>query len=568
MLLVVVTVPPLVALGLWAVDRNRQALTVDAQHYHRALAERARDAIEADVAGAKTTLDAITAVLADSAPLDDEARFALVQSWLRGWGRAGFVSLYGPDGALKGSVRLASAAGAQPPRSLPRALRGGTFTTGAVLSRDGEVVLQLSTPALREGEVTPAFWTYVELPLAPLADLVSRLGEAPPLRNRDAVFVVDADRTLRLSAEPKTAGTSLATHGLYGSLAGAPSFRQPLSVSLDFEEGGEPFLGALATVPSLGWAVVVQRPAAQAYATLGALKLAVVAAVVLAVLLSLAVGVVGARRLTRPLQRLTDAAKRMGERAWGTVDRSVSARGDEVGTLGRAFDAMSKDLEDSESALIRATQARAALSRYLSADVVEAVLKDPAALKLGGERKTVTVLFADVVGFTRLSETLPPETIVAILNELFTFATEIVHQQGGIIDKFIGDCVMAVWGVPAEKPDDARRAVAAAEALRRWLDVGNRRWKQRYGVELQLAIGVHTGTAVAGNLGSEKRMDYTVIGDAVNVAARLEASAAPDQILVSASTRDAIGDGAALAPLGERNLRGRSQTTQVYEVPR
>ncbi|MFY0574358.1 protein kinase domain-containing protein [Cystobacter fuscus] len=173
-----------------------------------------------------------------------------------------------------------------------------------------------------------------------------------------------------------------------------------------------------------------------------------------------------------------------------------------------------------------------------------------------------------MVGFTHLSETQPPEVIVALLNELFTFATEIIQRRGGIIDKFIGDCIMAVWGTPQSHDDDAQRAVLAAEDLRRWLDVGNRRWRERWGIEIQLAMGVHTGFAVAGNVGSDKRMDYTVIGDTVNVAARLESMAQPGQILVSEATRERIGDDCVeLVPVGERRLHGRSAATRTYEVP-
>jgi adenylate cyclase len=225
-------------------------------------------------------------------------------------------------------------------------------------------------------------------------------------------------------------------------------------------------------------------------------------------------------------------------------------------------------LEAKEREVVTQTQVRAALSRYLSPDVVDLIVSNPDQLRLGGERREVTIFFADVVGFTRLSESQPPEIIVALLNELFTFATEIIQRRGGIIDKFIGDCVMAVWGSPQSHPDDALRAVQAAEDLRRWLDVGNRRWRARWGIEIQLAIGIHTGPAVAGNVGSEKRMEYTVIGDTVNVAARIESMAQPGQILVSEATRERISDsGVELVPAGERQLHGRTAATRIFEVP-
>jgi adenylate cyclase len=560
-LLVVVTVPSLVGLGLVAIERNRQALTVDAQHYHRVLAERAAAAIEGTLVDSSAALTAMAEVLASSQVATDEGRLELASALLRGSGLRE-VTLYGEDGARRGGIHL-DATRAPVPEVLPAALRQPGGAASAVLQRPTGPVLPLVVPS--PASAAP-FFLYAELPLTPLCALVAGLGEAPPLRARDAVFVIDPFGTRVLVADPAQVGSPLGSSGLLQAVGGSPTFRQALSLSTDFERDGAPMLAALTTLPTRGWAVVVQESRAHAYETLGALQAAVAIAVGLAIVLALVVGSLGARRLVTPLRLLVDATRRIARREWAHVEGEVSARGDEVGALAREVDLMSEGLRASEAKLVKETEVRSALSRYLSADVVDLVVKDPAQLKLGGERRVVTVLFADVVGFTRLSEQLPPETIVAVLNEYFTFASELVHRHGGMVDKFIGDCVMAVWGVPHSKPDDAQRAVAAAEALRRWIDIGNRRWKQKYGVEVQLAMGVHTGPAVAGNVGSEKRMDYTVIGDTVNVAARLEASAAPGQILVSESTRQALGESAPLDPLGERSLRGRSQTTMVYEV--
>ena len=154
---------------------------------------------------------------------------------------------------------------------------------------------------------------------------------------------------------------------------------------------------------------------------------------------------------------------------------------------------------------------------------------------------------------------------MAILNQLFTILTEIVFRHAGTVDKFIGDCVMAFWGAPEDQPDHAARAVATAEDMLRWLDVGNEAWQAQYGVTIHLAIGIHTGEAVVGNFGSETRMEYTCIGDTVNVAARLEALARPQQILASRATRDAA-DGADYIPLGTHQVPGRVEPLELFEV--
>jgi adenylate cyclase len=215
----------------------------------------------------------------------------------------------------------------------------------------------------------------------------------------------------------------------------------------------------------------------------------------------------------------------------------------------------------------REEQVRSQLSRYLAAEVVEQVLAQPTRLALGGVQREVTVLFADIVGFTLLSEALPPQAVAALLNEHFTIATEVIQVHGGLVDKFIGDCVMAVWGAVEPRSDDAERALACAAALLRWLEVSNRRFAARYGITVQLAIGVHSGPAVAGNLGSEKRMEFTVVGDVVNVAARLEAMAQPGQVLCTAATFHKLArPPSRLRPLGEHVLRGRLQGTHLYEL--
>jgi class 3 adenylate cyclase len=176
------------------------------------------------------------------------------------------------------------------------------------------------------------------------------------------------------------------------------------------------------------------------------------------------------------------------------------------------------------------------------------------------------VLFADVVAFTPMTDRLGAEQVVGLLNELFTILTEIVFRHGGTIDKFIGDCVMAVWGAATPMDDHADRALAAAEDMLRFLEVGNAAWQEKYGVTIELAIGVNSGEAIVGNVGSETRMEYTAIGDTVNVAARLEAIARPQQILVTLATKNRSHGGYDFGDLGDRLMTGRAEPVHVYEV--
>jgi class 3 adenylate cyclase len=157
--------------------------------------------------------------------------------------------------------------------------------------------------------------------------------------------------------------------------------------------------------------------------------------------------------------------------------------------------------------------------------------------------------------------------VVALLNELFTILTEIVFRHGGTLDKFVGDCVMAMWGAPTPQDDHAARALAAAEDMMRWLEAGNASWEAKFGVKIELAIGIHSGEAIVGNVGSETRMEFTAIGDTVNVAARLEAIARPMQVLVTSEARAAAGpERFDLVDLGARALTGRAAPVHLWEL--
>jgi adenylate cyclase len=208
---------------------------------------------------------------------------------------------------------------------------------------------------------------------------------------------------------------------------------------------------------------------------------------------------------------------------------------------------------------------RDTISRYVSPQMCEDILNNPSLLQLGGQRRRVTVLFADIKGFTAISEKMEPEKVVEMLNTFFTEMVELVFQHQGALDKFLGDALMADFGVPVEIPEAASQAVACALAMQRRLQemqaAGLTRIKG-------MRIGINTGEAIVGNIGSDKRMDFTVIGDVVNVASRLQelTKELEADILVSEATfREVEGqfNFQALAPVV---LRGRREPTRVYSL--
>ena len=207
------------------------------------------------------------------------------------------------------------------------------------------------------------------------------------------------------------------------------------------------------------------------------------------------------------------------------------------------------------------------LQRFHSPQVIEMILK-------GGEETIddimeskeliATILFADIVGFTRLSETMPPREINIILNRYFSRMTDIVFSHGGTLDKYIGDGLMAVFGAPMEKEDDAERAVRTALEIRRQLTAMMKTTSADRRFDIR--VGLNTGRVVAGNIGSPKRMEYTVIGDPVNVASRLESIAKPNQIIIGEETFGFVKNKFKIQEIGTRKVKGKSSGVMVYEV--
>ncbi|WP_437511290.1 adenylate/guanylate cyclase domain-containing protein [Sorangium sp. So ce1099] len=363
-------------------------------------------------------------------------------------------------------------------------------------------------------------------------------------------------------------GSDVSGLPLWGKLPPGAVWTDKISVLGPHDEGGQRMIGAVETLPDLGWAVAIWRPEPVAFAALDEMRRRGLAVAAGALVLALALAVFTARHVTRPVLHLVAQARLIGARRWREIalGDGRGGRRDEIGELTTSLRRMAGDLEQGEVDIAREAKLRGDLGRFMDKAVVDAIVRGEHPLALGGKRAAVSVLFADVVGFTPLAESRDAERMVALLNELFSMLTEIVFRHGGTVDKFIGDCVMAVWGAPLPQEDHARRALAAAEDMMRFLETANEEWRERYDIEIRLGVGVNSGEAIVGNIGSDKRMEYTVIGDVVNVASRLEAIAAPNQVLVSEATRGLAGGAFPLRALGERNLTGRKTTTAVYEL--
>ncbi|WP_102348181.1 adenylate/guanylate cyclase domain-containing protein [Bacillus sp. Marseille-P3661] len=204
--------------------------------------------------------------------------------------------------------------------------------------------------------------------------------------------------------------------------------------------------------------------------------------------------------------------------------------------------------------------------RYVSKGVVDEILSSKEEVKLGGIRKDVTLVFVDIRGFTPLSEKMEPEEVILILNEYLDLCTRAVFKFEGTLDKFIGDGVMAIFGAPIEQPDHAERAVRAALEMKRHSSEMAKRLEEQYGRAVHFGVGINSGPAVIGNIGSQDRLDYTAIGDTVNLAARLESNAKPGQILISENVFERVKDLFVITPLEAIKVKGKEKPVQIYSV--
>jgi adenylate cyclase len=229
------------------------------------------------------------------------------------------------------------------------------------------------------------------------------------------------------------------------------------------------------------------------------------------------------KHLSKPIYSLVTASKAIGKGDFSY--RLNERRNDEIGELALAFNQMA-------DGLLKKSQVENVFSRYVSSSVAKKIMENLENIELGGKHVHASVLFADIVGFTGISENLPPEDITVLLNEFFSYISKISELHNGHIDKFMGDCVMIVFGVPEDDPDHSYNAIACAIMIQKLVARLNDLRLKNNQIAIHFRIGVNTGDMVAGNLGSHDRMDYTVIGDPVNLASRLSGIAQSDQIII------------------------------------
>lgn len=264
-----------------------------------------------------------------------------------------------------------------------------------------------------------------------------------------------------------------------------------------------------------------------------------------------------ARQFARPIRAVAEA---MGQVAAGDLERSLSVRSrDEVGLLASAFNVMTRGLRERE-------RIKSTFARYVSDSVAERILKEEKDIDLRGELREVTILFLDIRGFTALVELLSPQEVVSLLNDYFEIIIDIIFRYEGTINKFIGDSILAIYGAPQQVERPELRAVLTAAEIQRAVGEFNWRRMQAGKPVANFGIGIHAGEAIAGNIGSARRMEYTVIGRSVNLAQRIQASSHEGQILISESVRKSVEDLVSTQALEPVFLKGILEPIELFEV--
>lgn len=433
------------------------------------------------------------------------------------------------------------------------ALEGNDYVSDAQISPVSKTyVLTIATPIRDAGkQVIGAVTIRYDLQ----GELATLIGSTKFGVDGYAVIASDTGRVLA-HIDPKVIDADVSRYpafeaGKHGSgwlvatnLAGQRRLFAYRPVRSQATAGGEP------------WVLFVEMVEANALAPIAALRNQVLVAIAILVLPGLLVGWRVAVSISHPVGALAQFVRKV---QGGDFTGRVAEGKDEVGRLGVALNLMTSGLAERD-------RVKELFGRYVTAQVSERIVKGE--VNLGGESRRVTMLFSDIRSFTAMSEQMTPAEVVTFLNHYFSDMVEAVFDQGGILDKFMGDGMLAVFGSLGDMPDHPRRAVAAALRMKALLSKINGERSVQGKAPIAIGIGVHTDEVIVGNIGSKRRLEYTVIGDGVNTCSRVQTMNKEfgTTILITQATYDEIKGEFTCRPMGERALRGKTQMIAMYEV--
>lgn len=377
-----------------------------------------------------------------------------------------------------------------------------------------------------------------------------------PVANDRWEYVVDAEEDAKERSAP---GDTVKFHGGNRPLTLGEAYAEPAFITDEFGV----WLSANAPIKTPGGKTVamlgVDFAASDILARMHKLLGIGILSIGVASGCALILGILLAERATRPLVEVRDAVRRIAKGDWEARARVEGY--DEFGEVAQDVNRMAVSLRERE-------MLKGALARYVSHEIAEQVLAQNGPGMLRGKRREISVCIVDIRNFTALSTKLSPEDIVSFLNDFFERMIEVVFSHRGTLDKFLGDGFIAIFGAPLDDPDHREMAVRAGIAMLKTKEAIRDEMLATHGVDLRIGIAVHSGPAVVGDIGSEQRMEYTAIGDAVNFASRIETlnKEYHTELLISGSAGEGAPADIKLHPVAEVQLRGSQQITKLYTV--
>jgi len=321
---------------------------------------------------------------------------------------------------------------------------------------------------------------------------------------------------------------------------------------------GEKILAGFSFPKYFNMAVIVEQSERSAYAAIDKMTRTLTQLIIAVLAVTIIGAILFALRISRPVEEIAAVALKVGSGNLDVQVRPLKTR-DEIGILATRMNAMISGLRERDH--IRNT-----FGRYMSDDVVKAILESPQGAQIGGAKQRVTIIMTDLRGFTSMGERLPAEDVVTILNIYLETMTDIILKYKGTIVAFIGDAILIIFGAPIEREDDVQRAVACAVEMQLAMQTVNTRCREMGYPEIRQGIGVNTGKVIVGNIGSEKQMKYDCIGRNVNLASRIESYTVGGQILISESTKAACGETLRIDGHNQVFPKGFRQPIMIYDV--
>ncbi len=377
-------------------------------------------------------------------------------------------------------------------------------------------------------------------------------------RKRGVVFLVDETGKLIAHSDEKfDFQKDFSDHVMVVSYLDSPGSAHSTSF---LNHLNEKMLGSYDSTTMVPWCVIVEEPEEDAYLAVRQMRRNLLAWLLFSVLVSATGALVMARRISKPV---TIVARGADEIAKGNFELQITnshkKSKDEIGQLTRAFNHMASSLAEKE-------KIKGAFSRFVPPLVVREILQDLDNISLSGKRIKVAVMFVDIRGFTSLSESLPAEDVVNILNSFLESMIQVVFKYRGTLDKFLGDGFMAFWGAPIAHENDPLLSVKAALSMFDKLKDLNETYRKERELDLKIGIGIDYGDAIVGKTGAEIRMEYTAVGDTVNTASRLCGIAEPGQIIVSRSTYELAKNEIQFDTLEPVRLKGKENPVEIFDA--